>query len=169
MSIDQTQSGALVDEPQVWCPRVTVATVVPRDGRYLLVEEVVHGRTVINQPAGHLEPDEALQAAAVRETLEETGWEVELECLIGVQQWTSTHSGSQFVRFTFGARPLRHDPQRALDSGILRALWLDRDEILSARERLRSPLILHSIDDWLAGRRLPLDSIRRLPAGTPSI
>ncbi|SFN46453.1 NUDIX domain-containing protein [Dokdonella immobilis] len=169
MNMEHPHSGGLRTEPQVWCPRVTVATVVPHEGRYLLVEEIVHGRTVINQPAGHLEPDESLQDAARRETLEETGWEVELECLVGVQQWTSSHSGSQFVRFTFAAIPVRHHPERALDSGILRALWLDRDEIVAARERLRSPLILNSIDDWLGGRRLPLDSIRRLAPGTTSI
>lgn len=169
MTIDQLQSNTLESEPRIWCPRVTVATVVPKDGRYLLVEEHVHGRTVINQPAGHLEPDESLQSAAVRETLEETGWDVELDCLIGVQQWTSSHSGSQFVRFTFAANPLSHDPSRPLDKGILRALWMDRDEIVAASDRLRSPLILHSIDDWLAGRRLPVDSISQLARGTLSI
>ena len=163
------QTTAFAAESRVWCPHVTVATVVPKDGRYLLVEEIVHGRSVINQPAGHLEPGESLQAAAIRETREETGWDVELECLIGVQQWTSSVSGSQFVRFTFAARPVHHDPARPLDSGILRALWLDRDAIVAASDRLRSPLILHSIDDWLGGRRLPLDIVRQLPAGTSSI
>ena len=169
MNMHTPQQATFAAEPRVWCPHVTVATVVPMDGRYLLVEEQVHGRTVINQPAGHLEPDESLQAAALRETLEETGWHVELECLIGVQQWISSHSGSQFVRFTFAARPLQHDPSRTLDDGILRAFWLDRDEIIAAHHRLRSPLILHSIDDWLAGRRLPLDAIRQLAPGSLSI
>jgi ADP-ribose pyrophosphatase YjhB (NUDIX family) len=169
MNLEHSHSDRLRAEPLVWCPRVTVATVVPHEGRYLLVEEIVHGRTVINQPAGHLEPDETLQAAALRETLEETGWEVELECLVGIQQWTSSLSGSQFVRFTFAAIPVRHHPSRTLDSGILRALWLDREEIVAARDRLRSPLILNSIDDWLGGRRLPLNSIRRLAPGTTSI
>ncbi|HET9033952.1 MAG TPA: NUDIX hydrolase [Dokdonella sp.] len=169
MSIDQIQSTALETEPRVWCPQVTVATVVPRGRHFLLVEEQVHGRTVINQPAGHLEPDESLQSAAIRETLEETGWDVELDCLIGVQQWVSSQSGSQFVRFTFAAHPVYHDPSRPLDRGILRALWLDRDEIIAAGDRLRSPLILHSIDDWLAGRHLPLNSVSQLAPGTPSI
>ena len=169
MSIDQSQPTILEAEPRVWCPQVTVATVVPRDGRFLLVEEQVHGRMVINQPAGHLEPHESLQSAAVRETLEETGWDVELVCLIGVQQWTSSHSGSQFVRFTFAANPVHHDPSRPLDKGILRALWWDRDEIVAANARLRSPLILHSIDEWQAGRRLPLDCVSQLAPGTLSI
>ena len=164
--MDTAANEALVAEPRVWCPHVTVATVVPRDGRYLLVEENVRGRIVINQPAGHLEPDESLQAAAIRETREETGWDVELECLIGVQQWTSGDSGSQFIRFTFAARPVHHDASRPLDSGIVRALWLDREEIIRAGDRLRSPLILHSIDDWLGGRRLPVDSIVQLGSGT---
>ena len=86
---------AFATESRVWCPHVTVATVVPQDGRYLLVEEIVHGRTVINQPAGHLEPGESLQAAAIRETREETGWDVELDCLIGVQQWISSACASR--------------------------------------------------------------------------
>lgn len=152
-----------------WYPHVTVATVVPMDDRFLFVEESVHGRLVINQPAGHLEPGETLHAAALRETLEETAWHVELECLVGVQQWTSTASGSHFIRFTFGARSVRHEPELPLDTGIVRALWLRRDEIADARDRLRSPLVLDSVDDWIAGRRLPLDSIRALLPGTPSL
>lgn len=146
-------------EEDVWRPHVTVATVVPRADRFLLVEEDVRGRIVLNQPAGHLEPDESLHDAAVRETLEETGWEVALTCLLGVQQWQAP-SGRQFVRFTFGADALRHHPERALDDGILQALWLSRDEILAATARLRSPMVLASVDDWLGGRHLPLDSVR---------
>ena len=165
MNMDPAINNTFDAEPRVWCPHVTVATVVPRDGRYLLVEEKVHGRIVLNQPAGHLEPDESLQAAAIRETREETGWDVELDCLIGIQQWTSGNSGTQFVRFTFAAKPVHHDATRLLDSGILRAIWLDREEIIAASDRLRSPLILHSIDEWLGGRRLPVDSITRLDSG----
>ena len=156
-------SGASADfeDAAIWRPHVTVATVVPRDGRFLLVEENVRGQIVLNQPAGHLDPDETLQAAAVRETLEETGWDVALTCLLGVQQW-SAPSGRQFVRFTFAADAVHHDPARPLDTGILRALWLSRDEIAAAGDRLRSPMVLASIDDWLGGRRLPLDAIRSL-------
>jgi ADP-ribose pyrophosphatase YjhB (NUDIX family) len=157
-----------LDEADIWRPHVTVATVIARDGRFLLVEEAVRGQIVLNQPAGHLDPDETLQAAAVRETLEETGWDVELTCLLGVQQWHSP-SGRQFVRFTFAAEAVHHDPARALDEGILRALWMTRDEIVAAGPRLRSPMVLASVDDWLAGRRMPLDTIRLLPVGVEPI
>ena len=155
----QTTAGEL--EADVWRPHVTVATVVPREGRFLMVEESVRGRIVLNQPAGHLDPDESLAAAAVRETFEETGWHVELDCLLGVQQWRAP-SGSAFVRFTFGARPVRHDPAQPLDEGILRALWMSRDELAAASARLRSPMVLASVDDWLGGRRLPLDALSNL-------
>lgn len=154
----QLPLAADLDEADVWRPHVTVATVVERGGRFLLVEETVRGRAVLNQPAGHLEPDESLHAAAVRETREETGWDVGLTCLLGVQQWHSP-SGRQFVRFVFAAEALRHDPSRQLDEGIVRALWLTRDEIAAAAARLRSPMVLASIDDWLGGRRLPLDAV----------
>ena len=156
-------------ESRTWYPHVTVATVVPQGDRFLFVEESIRGRLVLNQPAGHLECGETLLAAAVRETIEETGWDVELECLLGIQQWTSTNSGSHFVRFTFGARAVRHDAARPLDTGIVRALWLRRDEIADAQARLRSPLVLNSVDDWIDGRRLPLDAIRSLASGTPSL
>lgn len=151
-----------IDDERTWFPHVTVATVVSRDGRFLFVEEDAHGRLVLNQPAGHLEAGETLQDAAVRETLEETGWTVELEHLLGVQQWTSPRSGSHFIRFTFVARPLTHDPDRRLDDGIVRALWLSRGELAAEAARLRSPLVLDSVDDWLSGRRLPLDAVRSL-------
>lgn len=152
----------------IWCPHVTVATVVPRNGQFLLVEETVRGHLVLNQPAGHLDPDETLQHAAVRETLEETGWDVELTGLLAVQQWTSVSSGDQFIRFTFSAQPLLHHPERLLDDGIVRALWLNRDEIIASTERLRSPMVLASVDDFLGGVRLPLDAIRWLPTRAAS-
>ncbi len=159
---------ALPADDDIWRPHVTVATVVPRDGRFLLVEEDVRGRIVLNQPAGHLDPNEPIQHAAIRETLEETGWDIELDCLLCVQQWRSAESGRQFVRFTFGGVPVRHHADRALDDGILRALWLTRDEIAAESARLRSPMVLASVDDWLAGHRLALDTIRWLESETAS-
>ena len=168
MNQDSAIKAMLAADDDIWRPHVTVATVVPRDGRFLLVEEDVRGRIVLNQPAGHLDPDEALQTAAVRETLEETGWEVALDCLLCVQQWRNAESGRQFVRFTFAATPVRHDPARRLDDGILRALWLTREEIAAQTPRLRSPMVLASIDDWLAGHRLPLDAIRWLASDAAS-
>jgi ADP-ribose pyrophosphatase YjhB (NUDIX family) len=151
-----------------WRPHVTVACVVAMGERYLMVEEEVAGRLVYNQPAGHLDDHESLAAAALRETLEETGWTVELQHLIGVHQWRSTEHGDAVVRFSFAARAVSHDPDRPLDSDIRRALWLTRDEIAALGERLRSPMILQSIDLWLGGQRLPLDILSHLPEGEPS-
>ena len=149
---------------EVWRPHVTVACVVPDGERYLMVEEEVDGQLAYNQPAGHLEDGESLAAAAVRETLEETGWTVALEHLIGIQQWRSTEHGDAVVRFSFAARAASHEPNRPLDTGIRRALWLTRAEIAALGDRLRSPLVLLSIDAWLAGQRLPLSSLDYLPA-----
>lgn len=146
----------------IWCPHVTVACVVADRDRYLMVEEEVNGCTAYNQPAGHLDDFETLQQAAVRETREETGWTVELTHLIGVHQWRSTEHGDVVVRFTFAAKPLNHDPQQPLDTGVRQALWLTRGEIAALGERLRSPMILLSIDEWLAGQRLPLSVVTSL-------
>ena len=142
-----------------WQPDVTVATVVVRDGRLLVVEEQVQGALVLNQPAGHLEPDESLLEAARRETLEETGWEVELTAFIGAYQWTSPRDGKHFLRLAFAAEPLRHDPDRPLDEGIVRAFWLTPGELAAESARHRSPLVWKVADDFLAGRRLPLNAL----------
>ena len=152
----------------VWRPHVTVACVVADRDRYLMVEEEVNGCVAYNQPAGHLDDNETLQQAAVRETREETGWAVELTHLIGVHQWRSKEHGSVIVRFSFAAKPLSHDPQQPLDVGIRQALWLTRGEIASLGERLRSPMVLMSIDDWLSGQRLPLSMVSSLMTGRVS-
>lgn len=147
-----------MQEPR-WAPHVTVATVVVRDGRLLLVEEAIDGRQVLNQPAGHLEPDETLAEAACRETLEETGWTVRLSAFIGTYQWTAP-DGTPFLRFAYAAEPLSHDPARLLDDGILRALWLTPAELKADSTRLRSPLVWEVVADYLAGQRHPLSIVR---------
>jgi len=143
-------------------PDITVATVVERDGRFLIVQERVRGVLVLNQPAGHLEADESLQEAALRETLEETAWQVQLQAFLGVYQWDAP-DGTTFLRFAFLAQPLEPLAGRRLDRGIVRALWLSRDELKAREPELRSPLVLRVVDDALAGVRLPLDAVRRLP------
>lgn len=145
-----------------WQPDVTVATIVVRDGKLLMVEEDVSGRRVLNQPAGHLEPDESLLAAAIRETLEETGWDVVPTALIGLYQWKSPLDGRHFLRVAMAADPVRHHPDRPLDEGIVRALWLPPAELQDAADRHRSPLVWRAVTDYLSGRRHPLSALTHL-------
>ncbi|MEA9606928.1 NUDIX hydrolase [Xanthomonas campestris pv. plantaginis] len=144
-----------------WHPDVTVATVVVRDGRFLQVEESIGGRLLLNQPAGHLEPDESLLQAAVRETLEETGWDVRLTQFIGTYQWVAP-TGQCFLRFAFVADALAHHPERSLDTGVVRALWMTPEELRAANDRLRSPLVWEVVADYLAGQRHPLALVRQV-------
>lgn len=149
-------------KPSTFRPDVTVATVVECDGRYLLVEERVRGLLVLNQPAGHLEAGESLVTAATRETLEETAWEVEILGLLGIYQWRSS-TGTEFLRFLFRAKPLRHLPERALDVGIERILWLDLNELRDRKDALRSPLVLLAVEDALDARmHWPLNLLHRV-------
>ncbi len=138
-------------------PIISVATVVERDGVFLFVEETVKSRLVINQPAGRLEAGESLPHAAVRETLEETGWLIEPLGLVGIYRWSSERELKAYVRVCFHGRALRHDAQRPLDQGIERALWLSHATLLQRVHDLRSPLVLRCVDDYLAGRRFPLE------------
>lgn len=155
-------------EGRFWQPDVTVATVVVADGRLLMVEESVAGELVLNQPAGHLEPDESLADAALRETLEETGWEVRLTNFVGAYQWKAPlqpdgSGGRHYLRFAFAAEPVTHDPDRALDEGIVRALWMTPSELEAATARHRSPLVWRAAFDFLTGQRHPLVLARHLP------
>lgn len=143
-------------------PAVTVATIVERDESFLLVEEETRYGLRLNQPAGHLETGESLPAAAVRETLEETAWRVEPTALVGVYRWDAPDNGETFVRFAFAADARNHDPSRALDAGIVRALWLRYDDIVARRAVHRSPLVLRCLDDYRAGRRWPVDLVREV-------
>ena len=146
-------------QDRFWQPDVTVATVVVREGRLLLVEEAVAGRLVLNQPAGHLEPDETITEAALRETLEETGWTVRLTGFLGAYQWQAPETGRSYLRMAFTADALSHDPGRALDEGIVQALWLTPSELQARAETHRSPLVWRVVADALAGRRLPLEAV----------
>jgi ADP-ribose pyrophosphatase YjhB (NUDIX family) len=143
----------------IWTPRVTVAAVVEREGRFLLVEEATEEGVVFNQPAGHLEDGENLLDAVRREVLEETCRTFQPDGLIGVYRWRMPDRGRTYLRFCFHGRCSARDPRLSLDEGILGTLWLGRAE-LAATARLRSHLVLACIDDYLAGRSFPLDLLR---------
>ena len=136
---------------------ITVAAVVERGGRFLLVEERIDGSLKINQPAGHLEPGENLYQAVIREAREETACAFQPEALLGVYLWRARNSGPTFLRAAFCGSVGEADPGRVFDSGIEQTLWLSRDDILSREAQWRSPLVLRCIDDYLAGRRFPID------------
>jgi len=144
-------------------PDVTVAAVVQHDGRFLLVEERAARRVVLNQPAGHLEAGETLIEAVVREALEETAWSFRPESLTGVYLWKNPANGRAFLRFAFAGAVDKFRPERPLDRGILRTLWLTRDELVHCRSRHRSPLVMRCVDDFVAGRRLALDVLDGQP------
>ena len=135
---------------------MTVAAVVERDGRFLLVEEETARGLVFNQPAGHLDRGESLIDAVRRETLEETAHSFEPTGLLGVYQYRSTDDAVTYLRFAFTGRITAHDPSRALDHGIVRAVWLGLPEIRRDAGRHRSPLVLRCIEDYLAGAHYPL-------------
>ena len=145
-------------------PRVTVASVVERDGRFLVVEERSDsgGGLVINQPAGHVEHGETLAEAVARETFEETAWRFSPEFLVGVYVWAHPSGSSSYLRVCFGGSVHGHEPDSPLDAGIERALWLSREELAAQGGRLRSPLVLGVIDDYLAGERYPLSVLKSL-------
>lgn len=145
-------------------PHVTVATVVERNGRFLFVEEEINDDLVINQPAGHWEEGETFVEAALRETLEETGWTVEITGLVGVYEYKPVELDYAFVRFAFSAKPISHDAARKLDTGIRRWLWMDQDELRFEASRHRSPMVQQCIEDYWTGKRWPLSVINHQTA-----
>lgn len=150
----------------VWKPHVTVAAVAEQDGHFLVVEEIIKGHRVLNNPAGHLEPSESLVDAVRRETLEETGWEFEPQSVIGIYLWENGEADGNFLRVAFSGRCLRHNPGYKLDTGIVAAHWLAREQLAGGAVMLRSPMVLRCIDDHIAGHRYPLELLSHVTDGT---
>lgn len=145
-----------------WNPHATVATIVEQDGRYLLVEEVVDGNLVLNQPAGHIEAGESITAAALRETQEETGWNVVLNALVGIYHYPAPN-GATYFRFSFAATAIEQLPEAELDDGIIGPVWLTLEELIARKSQWRSPMVKRCIEDFAAGKRFPLDMIYEYP------
>jgi len=143
-------------------PDITVAAVAETDGRFLVVEERINRRLVFNQPAGHVEHGETLLAAVVREVREETAWGFEPQALIGVYLWRNPSSGRATMRFAFTGTVTDHDAAQPLDRGIVCTHWLSREDLVEREPRLRSPLVLRCVEDYLSGTRLPLNPIAKL-------
>jgi 8-oxo-dGTP pyrophosphatase MutT (NUDIX family) len=153
-----------------WKPNVTVAAVIERDGFFLLVEEHTADGLRLNNPAGHLDPGESLEQACIRETLEETTFGFRPEALVGVyltgpvpngvEPQSSSGSGITYLRFAFrGVLGAAH-PERQLDRGIVRTVWMSAQEVRDSRDRHRSPVLLQCVEDYLAGRSFPLELVR---------
>ena len=142
----------------IWTPHATVATILEQDGKYLLVEEIVEGKTGLNQPAGHVEEDEAILDAVRRETLEETGWDIEPLHFLGIYTSKAPANGVTYYRFCYAARARKRLTDH-LDDGIIAAHWLTLEEIRALGTQLRSPLVLQCIEDYRNGRRYPLDVV----------
>jgi len=141
---------------------LTVAAIAERDGQFLIVEERASRRLVFNQPAGHVEDGESFDAAVVRETLEETGWTFHPQAVVGIYLWRHHGTRQAILRVAFCGNVSGHDPHRTLDDGIVRAHWMTREELVNHAARLRTPMVLRCIDDYLAGARFSLDLLHRM-------
>jgi 8-oxo-dGTP pyrophosphatase MutT (NUDIX family) len=142
----------------IWTPHATVATIVEKDDKLLMVEEFSHDKRVFNQPAGHVDANESIFDAAIRETLEETGWSVELTAYLGTYVYTAPENGVTYHRLCFSAKPLRQVTAQ-LDKDIIAAHWMDRADILGLGDLIRSPLVLRCIEDYDSRPHLPLSYI----------
>ena len=157
-----------MNHPNPERPRLTVAAVIEQDGRFLMIEEMDNGVAVINQPAGHMEFGETPEQAVVRETMEETGWLFKPTHLQGIYQSIDPVRRRHYLRMSFTGPVTRHDPNRQLDHGILRTLWLTYEEILMEKKRLRSPMVLRAIEDYRKDENYPLGLFHSdLPPYTP--
>ena len=149
----------VANHPMIWKPHVTVAAVLERGGKFLLVEEHTDDGIGFNQPAGHLECGESLTDAVIRETLEESAYHFVPTSLVGIYNWRNVAKDITYLRFVFTGEITGHEPERALDDGIIAARWLTVDEIRALAAQHRSPMIQRCIDDWQAGKRYPLELV----------
>ena len=142
-----------------FAPHVTVATVIEKNNRFLLVEERSGGKVVLNQPAGHLDPDEDLIQAAKRETLEETGWHVDITGVLGIQLYRSPNNGVTYHRTTFIGSPVKQEPEPQLDEGIIATVWMTAKEMQAEHNRHRSPLVMRAVEEYLKGTAYPVSML----------
>jgi len=148
-----------------WKPNVTVAAVIERQGRYLLVEEDTADGLRLNNPAGHLDRGESPVQGCVRETLEETAHHFSPTALVGIYlARTRQPEDITYLRFAFTGTLGAFEPARPLDQGIVRTLWMTIDEIRASVARHRSPLLLQGVEDHASGRRYPLELVRVDPS-----
>ena len=153
----------LMSKPNpIWKPHVTVAAVIEKNQHFLMVKERCSGQLVLNQPAGHLENGEDLITAIKREVLEETTCQFEPSALIAIQLWRKHAQFPTFLRVCFTGTVSEPDPTRPLDDGIISTHWLNRDDLNHQKQRLRSPLVLESISQYLSGQRIPLTLLNSL-------
>ena len=144
----------------VWKPSVTVAAVIERGGKFLLIQERISGALVLNQPAGHLDPGESLAKACRREAMEETAHHFEPTALVGIYRWRDPRRDFTFLRFAFRGH-VGAAENRPLDKEIVAVHWLTPEEIRRRKPEHRSPLVQQCVDDFLAGRSYPLDVFSR--------
>ncbi len=142
-----------------WPPHLTVGVIVHRNSEYLMVEERQDGDAVFNQPAGHLEKGETLHEAALRETLEETGWAVSLTGISGIYHYHAPNDGITYHRVNFVAEPVAQQ-HSDLDEGIIAAHWLSLEQI--GLRPLRSPVVMQCINDYLGRGAVGLDFLKTL-------
>ncbi|MDH5546520.1 MAG: NUDIX hydrolase [Gammaproteobacteria bacterium] len=142
-----------------WKPRVTVAAVIERENKFLIVEEEIDGKIVLNQPAGHWEDGETLIEAVIRETREETGWLFSPEAIIGIYHWRHPRSGDTYLRFAFCGEISDYNANQPLDDGIVAANWYTKEELQKRGAQHRSPQLMLCIEEYQRGIRVPLDII----------
>ena len=154
--------------PSRWTPRVTVAAVIERDGKFLLIEEETALGLKLNNPAGHLEPGETPAQGCAREVLEEAAYDFTPTAVLGVyfarSRKNSTGEDQTYLRLAFCGELGAHHAGRPLDEGIVRTVWLTADEVRATSARHRSPLVLKCIEDYIAGVRLPLSAVYSDPS-----
>lgn len=140
-----------------WQPRVTVAAIAEKDGKFLVVEELIKNELCLNQPAGHWEQGETLIEAVKREALEETAWQFHPEFLLGIYQWQHPEEKDlTYLRFAFAGKVSAFNASLKLDEGITQAIWLSREELCTSSAKHRSPLVLRCVDDYISGKRFDL-------------
>ena len=145
-----------------WVPHITVASIIKKNNEYLFVEEYINDKKVLNQPAGHLEEHETLEEGCIRETLEETSYDVEVDYLVGIYQERKKNSLDMWLRFCFKCNILKENVDRSLDKNILRKLWLPKKELTSSNFLYRSDMVLKCIEDYEKGVKYPKEILKNL-------